>query len=475
MNNSNDFKKYTREIIDWICDYYENIRKYPVKSQVHPREIYNKLPENPSDNPENMEKIFKDFEDIILPGITHWQSPNFYAYFPANSSIPSLLAEILTSALGAQCMKWETSPAAAELEEKVMNWLKKMTELPDFFEGVIQDTASTSTLVAILTAREKLTEYKINENGFSSNNFRVYCSSEAHSSVEKAVKIAGIGRNNLVKIQVDSEFKLISSDLRNKIREDLNCGNKPLCVVATIGTTGSTAIDPLDEIAEICSEFNIWLHTDAAFAGSALILPEYRWMIKGIEKVDSFVFNPHKWLFTNFDCSAYFIKDKTALIKTFEILPEYLKTISDSVVNNYCDWGIQLGRRFRALKLWFVIRNFGIKGLQEKIREHISLAKILEKKLLDDGRFEILAPVNLNLICFRYNPDKTRDDDLLNKINEKLLHKINQTGKIFLSHTKLNGKYVLRMVTGQTNLTKEHIIKAWELIKQISRTISVQL
>lgn len=467
-----DFRKSAYEFIDWIVEYYKNIENYPVKSQVKPGEIFNNLPGEAPIEGEDIEKIFADFQNIIVPGMTHWQSPNFFAYFPANSSYPSLLAEMLTQAMGAQCMKWETSPSAAELEEKVMNWLRDMIGIPEYFTGVIQDTASTSTLAAIISAREKFSNYKINQSGFKEfQNLRVYCSTETHSSIEKAVKIAGIGKDNLVKVDVDDEYRMNAKQLKYLIEKDLQKDYKPMCVVAALGTTGSTAVDPLKEIGEICKRHNLWLHVDAAFAGSALILPEYRWMIDGIENVDSFVFNPHKWLFTNFDCSAYFVKEMKSLVGTFEILPEYLKTRSDVHVNNYCDWGIPLGRRFRALKLWFVIRNFGVMGLQEKLRYHIFLAKELEEKIRADKNFEILAPVTFNLICFRFKPSGINSAVEIDKLNEKLLHTINDTGKIYITHTKLNGTYTLRFVIAQTNVTVEHVNKAWELIKEIAGSL----
>jgi aromatic-L-amino-acid decarboxylase len=466
-----EFKKHGYQFINWIAEYLENIEKYPVKSQVKPNDIYNLLPEKAPETVEPIDKIFEDFKNIILPGITHWQSPNFYAYFPANSSNPSLLAEMLMSALGVQNMKWETSPAATELEERVMNWLKDMLGLPQKFSGVIQDTASTSTLAAIITARERYSDFKINSDGFNNfGNLRVYCSFEAHSSIEKAVKIAGIGKNNLVKIKVDDKFGMIASELENSVIRDIEKGYSPMCVVAALGTTGSTAVDPLEEIAEICKKYNLWFHIDAAYAGSALILPEYRWMIKGIENADSFVFNPHKWLFTNFDCSAYFVKDKGSLIRTFEILPEYLKTLSDDKVNNYCDWGIPLGRRFRALKLWFVIRNFGVEGLRGKLRNHISIAKNLSEEIINEKDFEILAPVTFNVICFRYKPEGKTDEEL-NLLNEKLLHTVNNTGKIYFTHTKLKGIYTLRLVIGQTNVSEGHLKEAWKLIKETSLSL----
>lgn len=467
-----DFKKYAYELIDFISKYYDDIENYPVKSKVKPREIYNLIPDFPLNEPENFDVLISDFEKIIMPGITHWQSPNFFAYFPANTSFPSILAELLTSAIGAQCMKWETSPAAAELEERVLNWLKDAIGLPEHMSGVIQDTASTSTLAAIITAREKYSDFKINEEGFKGfEDLRVYCSTETHSSIEKAVKIAGIGRKNLIKIETDEIFSMRTDLLEKKINEDLRNGFKPLCVVSALGTTGSTAVDSVEEIGKICREFNLWHHIDAAYAGSALILPEYKQLLKGIENADSFVFNPHKWLFTNFDCSAYFVKDKEYLIRTFEIIPEYLKTLSDSKVNNYCDWGIPLGRRFRALKLWFVIRSFGLNGLREKLRYHISLAKNLEKEIRNDTNFEMLAPVNFNLLCFRFHPQGLDDESELNNINEKILHTVNATGKIFISHTKLGGKYTIRMVIANTNVTDKHVEQAWKLIKKISLSL----
>lgn len=463
----NEFRTYAHQFVDWMADYIENIEQYPVKSQVKPGQIFNQLPDNPPETGESMADIMDDFRQVILPGITHWQSPSFFAYFPANSSYPSVLAEMLTATLGTQCMIWETSPAAAELEEKMMNWLIKMLGLPDHLEGVIQDTASTATLAAILTAREKYSNYRINQSGFTGNSrLKVYSSSETHSSIEKAVKIAGFGRENLVKIEVDSEFKMQADQLSEKIKKDIDEGNKPVCVVATMGTTSTTAIDPLREIGEVCKKYDVWLHVDAAYAGTALILPEYRWMLEGIENADSFVFNPHKWMFTNFDCSAYFVKDKKALIKTFEILPEYLKTRSRGGVNDYRDWGIPLGRRFRALKLWFVIRSFGISGLQEKIRYHVSLAQKLYKIIENDTSFEIMAPVPLNTVCFRYRPQQIKNREEINRLNEILLTQINKTGKLYLTHTKLHGNYVIRMVTAQTNVQEDHIVRAWDIIKE---------
>jgi aromatic-L-amino-acid/L-tryptophan decarboxylase len=464
-----EFRKYAHRLVDWMAGYMENIEKYPVKSQVRPGEIFSKIPDNPPLNPESFDSLMADLEEIIMPGITHWQSPNFFAYFPANSSPPSILAEMIISTLGAQCMIWETSPAAAELEEKMMIWLRDLIGLPSYFEGVIQDTASTATLAAILTAREKATGFRINDEGIGGDrSLRVYCTGQTHSSVEKAVKICGIGRKNLVKIPVRPDFSMDPEKLREAVKADVKKGFLPCCVVATICTTGTTAIDPLKTIGEICVKNRIWLHVDAAMGGTALILPEFQWMLEGREFIDSFVFNPHKWMFTNFDCSAFFVRDPEILIKTFEILPEYLKTRTRGSVNDYRDWGIPLGRRFRALKLWSVIRMYGVEELREKIRNHIRMAKRLAEMISSEPDFEILAPVVINVVCFRYKP-KGIPEDQINGINEALNHRLNDSGKIYLTHTSINGIYTLRMVTGQTNVTMEHVGKAWELIKKTAR------
>jgi aromatic-L-amino-acid decarboxylase len=473
--NAKEFRIHAHNVVDWMADYLENIETYPVKSSVQPGEVFSQIPDSPPAKGEAVQSIMEDLDRIIMPGITHWQSPSFFAYFPANSSYPSLLAEMITACLGTQCMIWETSPAAAELEEKMMHWIAGMIGLPGTFQGVIQDTASTATLTALLTARERISNYQINENGFKKNlEFRIYCSTETHSSIEKAVKIAGFGKNNLVKIQVDKEYRISVEELEKSIMADIALGKTPLCVVATIGTTGTTAIDPLKEISEICERYKIWLHVDAAMAGTALILPEYQWMINGIESVDSFVFNPHKWMFTNFDCSAYYVRDVEALVRTFEILPEYLKTRTRGQVNDYRDWGIPLGRRFRALKLWFVIREFGVKGLQEKVRNHLKLAKKIMDLVVKHPTFELMAPVPLNTICFRYHPTGIEDTETLNALNTELLQKLNNSGKLYMTHTKLNGEYTLRMVTAQTNVSEKHVENAWEIIKSFSDTINIK-
>lgn len=460
-----EFRKSAHEFVDWMADYLENIEEYPVKAQVAPGDIKNKLPGSPPKDGEAMGEIFKDFKEIILPGITHWQHPSFHAYFPGNSSRPSVLAEMLTATLGVQAMIWNTSPSAAELEEKVMEWLKEMMGLPNEWTGSIQNGASDSTLNAILTARERVGNYSTNKTGITNNTLRVYCSEQAHSSIDKAMAIAGLGKENLVKISVDESFAMNIDALEEKIQHDLQNGLIPLMVVAAIGTTGSTAIDPLEEIGRVTQKYSLWLHVDAALAGTAMVLPEMRWIAKGLNLADSYVFNPHKWMFTNFDASAYFVKDKTALINTFSETPEYLKTKEDQVVNNYRDWGVPLGRRFRALKLWFVIRSFGVNGIKEKIRLHLSLSQEFKKWIEESNDFVLMAPVSLNTICFRYNQDD-RSKVELNQINERLLDKINATGKAYLTHTKLNGWYTVRLVVGQTNVNHHHIEKVWQLINE---------
>lgn len=468
--NMEEFRKNAHVLVDWMADYLKDIEKFPVKSAVKAGQIIKQLPLSPPENGEKFEQIFNDFKEIILPGITHWQHPSFFAYFPANNSYPSILGEMLTATLGAQCMSWITSPAATELEERVMQWTAKLIGIPENFTGVIQDSASTSTLCSILTAREKISGFEVNQKGYYyKKKLIVYCSKEAHSSIEKAIKISGIGRENLRKIDVDKNYAMIPELFEKAVKEDLVKSFQPMAVIVATGTTGSTAIDPLKKIGEICIKHKLWLHVDAAYAGTSLILKKNRWMIDGIEMADSFVFNPHKWMFTNFDCSAYFVKDKQALIKTFEILPEYLKTKDGDLVNNYRDWGIQLGRRFRALKLWFVIRSFGLKGLRQKIESHINWAQEIARKIEDSDNFELLAPVPLGTICFRYKPKKISDQKSLNKINKKLLDILNKTGKIYFTHTKLNGNYTIRFVIGQTYVKKKHVIQAWELIKETAR------
>ena len=465
-----EFRKHGYAVVDWIADYMEGIEQYPVMSPAKPGDIKGRIPLSPPERGEPMAAIFEDFKRTILPGMTHWQHPSFFGYFPANTSEPSILAEFLTAAMGAQCMIWQTSPAATELEEAVMDWLRRLLDLPPEFVGVIQDSASTSTLCALLCAREYATRFAVNRNGFAAaaaKGLLVYASEEAHSSVEKAAKIAGYGKDHLRLVPSGPDLAMRPEALEAAVKADKAAGLLPCCTVATVGTTSSTAIDPLKPIGEICRDNGLWFHVDAALAGTAAILPEMRHILDGVEMADSLVFNPHKWMFTNFDCSAYFCRDPRHLTATFEILPEYLKTNADQQVKNFRDWGIPLGRRFRALKLWFVMRHFGVSGLQEKVREHIRLARELESRVRNDPRFEVLAPVTMNLVCFRFRPgDRDYSEEELERLNKSLMDSLNESGRLFLTHTKLKGKFALRLCVGQTNTREAHVLRAWEMIRE---------
>jgi len=460
-----EFKKNGYKVIDWIAEYYQNVDSLPVLSQARPGDIRGQLPDHPPEDGETFEAVLADMNEKILPGVTHWQSPNFFAFFPCNSTGPAILGDMLSTGLGVQGMLWATSPACTELETHVLDWLVDMLDLPEKFKstgtggGVIQDTASSATLCALVAAREKASNGNINETGFD-GTLRVYTSSQAHSSIEKAVKIAGIGKHNLRSIAVDNEFAMRPSELRRAIEQDITDGLTPAFVCATVGTTSSTALDSLTEIGSICSEFGIWLHVDAAMAGSAAICPEYRFIHKGMEFANSYCFNPHKFLLTNFDCSCFYVSDRDALINALSITPEYLKNKASesNSVFDYRDWQIPLGRRFRSLKLWIVIRHYGIKGMQAHIRQHIESAKALTEEINKDDRFELMAPTVINLVCFRYKGS--------DKFNEALVQRLNNSGKLYLIHTKLNNKYTIRFSIGQTKTTWDHVIKAWGLILQ---------
>jgi aromatic-L-amino-acid decarboxylase len=459
-----EFRKQGKQMIDWIADYYENIEKYPVLSQVRPGDISKQLPDSPPVEGESIEQIMEDVNSIIMPGITHWQSPNFFAYFPSNSSGPSILGDLLSSGLGVQGMLWATSPACTELETQVLDWLAEMLQLPEKFRSasdggsVIQDTASSAALSAVLAAREKKTNYQTNDSG-NLGNLVAYVSGHTHSSLEKAIKIAGIGKNNLRLIGVDEKLSMRPELLESAIKDDLQKGLIPFFVCATSGTTSTNAMDPIPEIGLICQKYQLWLHIDAAMSGTAAICPEYRYLLNGIELADSFSFNPHKWMFTNFDCNCFFVANRSDLIKTLSILPEYLKNqaTESGAVFDYRDWHIQLGRRFRSLKLWFVIRHYGVTGLRYHIQEHIRMAQEFAKWIRESDDFELIAPAPLNLVCFAH---KNGDD-----FNKKLLETINQSGKMYFTHTVINGRYVLRMCIGQTNTNENHVQQAWQTIQ----------
>lgn len=469
-----EFRKHGHQLIDWMADYMDTVEKLPVRSKVKPGEISNRLKKKPPTNGEPMENIIDDFKTTILPGITHWQHPRFFAYFPANSSPPSVLAEMLTATLGAQCMLWQTSPAATEMETRMMQWLASMIDLPKKFSGVIQDSASSATLCALLTARERATSWKTNELGFMTvgKKLIVYTSEEAHSSTEKGAKIAGFGKDNIRFIPTDNKFSMCANTLRKEIQSDLDKGFVPACVVASIGTTGVGAVDPIKKIATLCKEFDIFLHIDAAWAGAAMILPEHRSMADGMELADSIVINPHKWLLTNFDCSAHFVKDPNALTSTLSILPEYLKSKESEDIIDYRDWSIPLGRRFRALKLWFVIRYYGVGGLQKMIRKHIEFASQVEEWIKDSKNFELVAPRSLSLLNFRLLPkqsDKVLDID---RLNLKLLNDLNDSGTTYFTQNRVRGHFVIRWSIGQTNTELTHVKDAWRQIQQTASSIT---
>jgi aromatic-L-amino-acid decarboxylase len=460
-----EFRRWGHRIIDWIADYRENVADYPVLSQVEPGEIRAALPSEPPADGEPFDSMLRDVDRIIVPGLTHWQSPNFFAYFPSNSSEPAVLGDLLSSGLGVQGMIWATSPACTELETHVLDWLVGMLGLPDAFKssgeggGVIQDTASSATLCALLAARERATGLESNRIGVR-QPLIAYTSRHAHSSIEKACKIAGIGKDNLRLIEVDAEFAMSPQALSERIVSDKNQGGLPFFVTAAVGTTSSLAIDPVEAIGRICATENIWLHVDAAMAGTAALCPEFRHIHDGVHFADSYTFNPHKWMFTTFDCNCFYVRDRKALIDALTILPEYLRNAATSSgqVIDYRDWHIQLGRRFRALKLWFVIRHYGVRGLQHHVRRHVELAQELARWVRDDDRFELVAPVPLNLVCFRH---KGGDE-----INEALMKELNASGKLYLTHTKLDGKLTLRLSIGQTKTEVEHVKAAWELIQK---------
>lgn len=464
------FREEGKKVIDWIADYYENIEKYPVLSQVKPGEIKAFLPENAPQTGELMEEMMRDLDEKIMPGITHWQSPNFYAYFPSNTSFPSIIGDLISSGLGVQGMIWATSPAATELETRVLDWLTDMMGMPGKFKststggGVIQDTASTSSLTAVIAARERATNFQSNKKGIQ-QKLVAYISTQTHSSLEKAIKIAGIGSENLRLIDVNEKFAMRSDLLKEQIGKDKIAGLTPFFICAALGTTSSNAIDPIKEIGEIAKKENCWFHIDAAMSGTAMLCPEFRHFQEGVELADSYCFNPHKWMFTNFDCDVFWVANRQELINTFSILPEYLrnKATESGEVFDYRDWHIQLGRRFRSLKLWFVIRHYGVEGLQFHIRKHVELAQKFTTWVKQSDDFEIFVEPPFNLVCFRH---KDGDD-----FNMKLMNAVNATGKVFFTHTKLNGQVVLRMSIGQTHTEEKHVKAAWDLILETARKL----
>ena len=466
-----EFRRHGRAVVDLIADYYQNIESLPVLSGVKPGQIRSILPVKAPEKGESIDDMLGDMTEIILPGVTHWQSPNFFAFFPANTSGPSILGDMLSSGLGVQGMLWATSPACTELETHVMDWLVEMLDLPDRVlsstsgGGVIQDSASNASLCALLAGRERATRFASNEHGCEAH-LVAYTSNQAHSSIEKAVTIAGIGRANLRLVDVDQNFGMRADHLAQLIETDLQAGRTPCFVAATVGTTSSNGIDPVREIGEICRQHNIWLHVDAAMAGTAALCPEYRWIHDGLEMADSYCFNPHKWMFTNFDCDCFYVADRNALIQTLSILPEYLrnKATESGAVIDYRDWQIPLGRRFRSLKLWFVIRHYGVQGLRHHVRRHVELAQQFASWVDQDKRFELAMRPPLNLVCFRHR----RGDEL----NRQLMDRLNQSGDLYLTHTNMHDRLTLRLCVGQTNTEFRHVERAWQRIQDIAKELN---
>lgn len=484
------FREYGHRVVDWIANYLANPDRYPVLSQVSPSYLKEKLPRSPPESGEPMESILRDFEEIIVPGITHWNHPSFFAYFAISGSGPGILAELLSAALNVNAMLWKTSPAATELEEISLDWLRQMLGLPPEFFGIIYDTASIASLHAIAAAREALADLKVREEGLAGRavvpRLRLYTSEHAHSSIEKAAIVLGIGQSGVRKIAVDSEFRMDPGALASAIEEDRRGGWLPFCVVPTVGTTSTTSVDPVPEIADICYRERLWLHVDGAYGGIAAIVPEKRDVFAGCDRADSIVVNPHKWLFAPIDISAFFCRRPDILRSAFSLVPEYLRTVEGEKVTNYMDYGVQLGRRFRALKLWMIIRYFGRQGLIQRIREHIRIANEFAKWVDADPDFERMAPVPFSTICFRARPrdlyrspsvssDPRGVDAYLDELNEKLLERVNATGKAFLSHTKLQGKLVARLAIGNIRTTLHDVESAWQLIRQTALSLDKEL
>lgn len=468
-----EFRKAGYQLIDWIADYLNSIEKYPVMSQIKPGDISKQIPVAPPVNGEKIEKVLSDIDKVLIDGITHWNHPGFMAYFNTTSSGPGILAEILTAAFSSNGMLWKTSPVVTEMEKSMMNWFRQMVGLPENYWGIIYDTASTSSMHAIASAREQM-GLGFREKGAAGRKdlpkIILYSSEQAHSSIDKGALLLGVGLDGIRKIPVNEKFEMIPEKLEEAIDEDIKKGCKPFCVVATVGTTSTTSVDPVEQIANIAEKYNLWLHVDAAYAGVTAMIPEMKWVSKNWERADSIVINPHKWMFTPLDLSILFTRKKEILKRAFSLVPEYLKTAQDSEVDNLMDYGFQLGRRFRSLKLWFIIRYFGVEGIANRLREHIAWTKEFSNRIIEANDFELTAPVPFSTVCFRYNPGGKAEAEL-NTINEKLLEKINSTGKIFLSHTKLYEKFVIRLTIGGIRHEQRHIENAWELVKTTAREL----
>ena len=467
------FRAYGVQVIEMIADYLAHLESRPVLSRETPGAIKARLPQPAPESPEAMEAILQDVAKIVLPGLTHWNHPGFFAYFANSAPGPGILAEALCAAFNQNGMLWKTSPVATELEEVATGWLGQMMGLPESFRGIIADTASTASLLAIAAARERLPGLNIREEGMSGRadvpRLRVYASEQAHSSIEKAAITLGIGRRGVCKIATDARLRMDPGALSAAIQEDQEQGWAPCCVVGTVGTTSTTAVDPISEIATICKEHDLWLHVDAAYGGAAGIVPEFRWTLEGCDQADSLVVNPHKWLAVPMDCSVLFLADPEPLRRAFRLVPDYLVTEEEGT--NFMDWGFQLGRRFRALKLWMTLRYFGHEGVAAMIRSHIRLASQFAEWVDNAPDFERMAPAPLSVVCFRSHPEGMNDESQLEQLNIELLRAVNASGEVYLSHTRIDGRYVLRLAIGNIHTEEKHVRRAWELLNQQLSTL----
>jgi aromatic-L-amino-acid decarboxylase len=459
-----EFRRAGHRLVDWITEDFARSLERPVLSQVAPGAIRAAVPDAAPERPEGFDAILADFERVLVPGLTQWRHPRYFAYFPCGFSAPGALADFLSTAMSQQAMLWRTSPAGTELEEVVLGWLRRALSLPDSFEGVIYDTASTSIVHALAAARQERFPAARTQGLHGLPRCRVYCSEHAHSSADKAVITLGLGHDSLRRIPADDAMRMSAAALAAAVEEDLRDGIVPLAVVATVGTTSAGSVDPVPAIADLCARHRMWLHVDAAYAGAAAILPECRAEFAGVERADSFVVNPHKWLFTPLDLSAFYSPKMDVLRQAFALTPEYLKTTDPSAVKNLMDTGFQLGRRFRSLKLWIVMRTFGLEGLRARLREHLRLARLFASWVDADALFARVAPVGFGVVCFRV--------DAPDAVNERLLEELNASGEVFLSHTKLNGRHVLRMAIGNIRTTDADVARAWELIRARARLLS---
>ncbi len=474
--NSEEFRQSGHALVDWIADYLEHSDRYPVLSRVRPGDIVNALPAHAPEDPERFEDIFRDFERVLVPGLTHWNHPGFMAYFAITGSAPGVLADFLSAALNQQAMLWRTSPAATELEEVTLGWLRRLLGLPDSFEGVIYDTASVATMHALVAARESAVA-GVRAKGLAGRrdvpSVAVYCSDQTHSSIDKAVIAIGLGHDSLRKIATDDAFAMRVDALEAAIARDRAAGVLPIAVVPTVGTTSTTSIDPVPAIADICAREGIWMHVDAAYGGVAAMLPSHRHILAGAERADSLVVNPHKWLFTPFDLSAFYSRRMDVVRAAFALTPEYLQTSEAASVKNLMDTGVQLGRRFRSLKLWMVLRAYGARAIRHRLAEHIRLAGELARRIDEHPDFERLAPAPLSVVCFRWNPKTLALSEAeLDAANERLIDLINATGDIFISHTRLRGRLAIRVAIGHMRTDETHVRRMWELLLQSCRELS---